>query len=145
MSILNPYLIFNGTAEQAFNFYKSVFGGDFTALMRMGDAPTGSPTPLSDQEKNLLMHISLPIGQSNVLMASDNLPSMGHPFVQGNNVQISITPDSEEEARRLFEGLSKNGIVETPLQDMFWGALFGMFTDQFGIRWMVNFERAQKN
>lgn len=139
MPALNTYLTFDGTAEKAFNFYKSVFGGEFLAMMRFGDMPSESPAPLSDEDKNRIMHVSLPIGSTCVLMASDTMP--GHPYVQGNNVQISITPDSEEDAHRLFDGLSAGGQVELPLQDMFWGALFGMFTDQFGIRWMINLER----
>ena len=140
MFLLNPYLNFNGNAEQAFNFYKSVFGGEFSALMRMGEAP-GMPYELNDADKQKIMHIALPIGRGNTLMASDVLESAGHQKAQGNNVYMGINTTDEAEARRLFEGLSVNGQIEMPLSDMFWGALFASFTDQFGIKWMINCER----
>lgn len=140
MFVLNPYLNFNGNAEQAFNFYKSVFGGEFSALMRMGEAP-GMPYELNDADKQKIMHIALPIGRGNTLMASDVLESAGHPPAQGNNVYMGINTMDEAEARRLFDGLSVNAQIEMPLTDMFWGALFASFTDQFGIKWMINCER----
>ncbi len=140
MFILNPYLNFNGNAEQAFNFYKSVFGGEFSSFMRMGDVPD-SPYELSAEDQQKIMHVALPLGRGNTLMASDIIESAGHQRVQGNNIYLGINTTDEAEARRLFEGLSVNGQIETPLEEMFWGALFGSFTDQFGIKWMINCER----
>ena len=138
MAKLNPYLIFDGKTEEAFNFYKSVFGGEFLGeIHRMSSAP--GTENLSEEEKNRIMHIALPIGKGDLLMASDCLPSLGHKFVIGTNNNISIFPDSREEADRLFNGLSAGGIVEMPLADMFWGDYFGSFTDKFGVCWMVNY------
>ena len=135
---VNPYLNFDGNAEEAFNFYKSVFGGEFTALQRFKDVPEGQPMPESESE--LIMHISLPIDKDTVLMASDISKSMGMQFNPGNNVYISLHPDSMDEAERLYEELSKDGKVEMKFQKMFWGAYFSSFTDKFGVQWMVNFE-----
>ena len=133
---VHPYLNFDGQAEEAFNFYRSVFGGEFTANMKMTDAPGSEGLP--EAEKNRTMHISLPIGKETILMASDILPSAGHKLVNGNNLYISLSPDTREEADRLFIGLSKEGEIEMPMEDQFWGDYFGSFTDRFGIRWMVN-------
>lgn len=144
MAIINPYLNFNGTTEEAFNFYRSVFGGEFTILQRFKDVPDlPGADQMSESDLDKIMHVSLPIGDKNVLMATDALESMGQKLVEGNNYSISIDPESEEEARRLFEGLSVGGEIEMPLEDQFWGALFGMVKDKFGIRWMVNFQRPQ--
>jgi PhnB protein len=139
MAKLNPYLNFDGKAEEAFNFYKSVFGGEFIGgINRMSDAP--GTENLSDEEKNRVMHIALPIAGGNVLMASDIIPSMGHTLIKGNNNYISLSPESREEAERLFNGLSAGGNIEMPLDDMFWGAYYGSFEDKFGIHWMINYE-----
>ena len=134
---MHPYLNFDGQAEEAFNFYKSVFGGEFLMLQKMGDAPDADKIP--DDEKNRVMHVALPINDHTILMASDCLPSAGHGLKKGNNMYISINTDSREEADRLFNGLSADGLVEMPMEDMFWGDYFGSFTDKFGIQWMVNF------
>lgn len=134
---VNPYLNFDGKAEEAFHFYRSVFGGEFTAVMKMDTAPGWDN--LSEEEKDRIMHISLPIGKDTVLMASDIVPSMGHTLNQGNNLYISLHPESREEADRLFNGLSKGGEVEMPMEDQFWGDYFGSFTDKFGVKWMVNY------
>ena len=134
---VNPYLNFDGNAEEAFLFYKSVFGGEFTSHIKMGDAPDTDKLP--EAEKNRTMHISLPLGNDTVLMASDILPSVGHKLNVGNNNYISIHPKSREEADRLFNGLSEGGDIEMPMEDQFWGDYFGSFTDKFGVRWMVNF------
>lgn len=137
MTKLNPYLNFDGKAEEAFNFYKSVFGGEFKGgIFRTGSAP--GTENLSEEEKNRVMHIALPIGDD-LLMASDCVPSMGHKLVQGNNNYVSVFPDSREEADRLFGGLSEGGTIEMPLQDQFWGDYFGSFKDQFGVGWMINY------
>jgi PhnB protein len=135
---VNPYLNFDGQAQEAFNFYKSVFGGEFTTSMKMKDAPDGDKLPTDEQ--NLMMHISLPIGKDTILMASDITPSMGSPKLKkGNNMYVSLHPQSREEADRLFNGLSAEGEVEMPMQDQFWGDYYGSFIDKFGIGWMVNF------
>lgn len=134
---VNPYLNFDGKAEEAFHFYRSVFGGEFTAVMKMDTAPDAEK--INEKEKDRIMHISLPIGKDIVLMASDILPSMGHTLNQGNNLYISLHPESREEADRLFNGLSKGGEVEMPMEDQFWGDYFGSFTDKFGVKWMVNY------
>lgn len=135
---MNPYLNFDGKAEEAFNFYKSVFGGEFTAVHKMTDAPEADQLP--ENEKGRIMHISLPIDGHTVLMASDILPSCGHLLEKGNNVQLSLHPESRAEADHLFNGLSIGGVVEMPMADTFWGAYFGSFKDKYGIGWMINFE-----
>ncbi|NQX52673.1 VOC family protein [Pedobacter panaciterrae] len=142
MAKMNPYLNFDGKAEEAFNFYKSVFGGEFSAVHRMTEAPESSQLP--ENEKNGIMHIALPINEHTTLMASDILPSCGHILNAGNNVQISLHPVSREETEHLFNGLSAGGTVEMPLEDTFWGAYFGSFKDKFGVQWLVNFEQGQK-
>lgn len=138
MAKLNPYLNFDGKAEEAFNFYKSVFGGAFLgAINRVGSVP--GTENLSDDEKNRVIHIALPIGKDDRLMGADIIPSMGHKLVAGNNNYISIFPDSRGEADKLFNGLSAGGAVEMPLQDQFWGDYFGSFVDKFGVHWMINY------
>lgn len=137
MAALNPYLNFDGKTEEAFNFYKSVFGGEFEVLQRIKEIPGGDQYPPNEQ--NRVMHVSLPIGKSGTLMGSDTLPSMGHKLNQGNNVHLAISPDSEQDAKRIFDGLSAGGKVVMPLEKTFWGALFGMFSDKYGVLWMVNY------
>ncbi|PRX54253.1 VOC family protein [Flagellimonas meridianipacifica] len=134
---VNPYLNFDGNTEEAFLFYRSILGGEFTSHMKMGDAPDTDKLP--EAEKNRTMHISLPIGNDTILMASDILPSVGHKLNLGNNSYISLHPTSREEADRLFNGLSAGGDIEMPMEDQFWGDYFGCFTDKFGVMWMVNF------
>ncbi len=141
---LNHYLNFKGNTEAAFNFYKSVFGGEFSALMRYGDMPAQEGMPLSDDDKQKIMHVSLPINECTVLMASDVndqfCAQTNQPFTVGTNHYISINLDSSEQdkAKQLFDALSKGGSIEMPLDKTFWGALYGAFTDQFGIKWMIN-------
>lgn len=138
MTKLNPYLNFAGNSEEAFNFYKSVFGGDFSTLVRFKDFPMeGVTIPEQDQDK--IMHISLPIDENNTLMASDTLPSMGRELMPGNNVHISVYPDSREEADRVFNALSEGGDMEMPIADQMWGDYYGSFKDKFGVQWMVNY------
>ena len=141
MKAVNPYLNFNGTTEQAFNFYKSVFGGEFVTLQRFKDTPEAGKMPPEAADK--LMHVALPIGNGNVLMGTDALESMGQKLTVGNNFSITISADSEKEADKLFNGLSAGGKVEMPMAKAFWGAYFGMFTDKFGIQWMVSFDYNQ--
>jgi PhnB protein len=136
MVTINPYLNFPGNTEEAFNFYKSVFGGDFSALQRFKDTPEAARVP--DKEKNMLMHVALPVGKGNTLMATDALESMGHKLTTGNNIQLSIDAESKDEAKKIFNGLSAGGTITMPLQDTFWGAHFGMLKDKFGIQWMVS-------
>jgi PhnB protein len=137
MSSINAYLSFNGTAEEAFIFYKSVFGGEFSSLQRMKDTPDGQKLPAAEQDR--IMHVALPIGKGFTLMASDTLDSKGHKLNVGNNFYLSLNVDSRQEADRVFKALSQGGKVEMPMQSMFWGDYFGMFADRFGIQWMVSF------
>jgi PhnB protein len=134
---VNPYINFDGNAAEAFDFYKSVFGGEFDMIMKMSDAPDSGKVP--ENERNRVMHISLPVGDDTILMGSDILPSFGHKLTEGNNVHISLHPGSREEADRIFNALSVGGVVEMPLADQFWGDYFGNFKDKFGINWMVNY------
>lgn len=133
---VHPYLNFDGKAEEAFNFYKEVFGGEFSANMKMKEMPGGDKIP--EEEKDRIMHIALPIGNGTLLMASDIMPSAGHTMQHGNQMYIMLSPESKNEADRLFEGLSKDGDVEMKMEDMFWGDYFGSFADKFGIRWMIS-------
>ena len=137
MAKLNPYLNFDGQAEAAFNFYKSVFGGEFRGgIMRMGGAP--GTENLSIEEKNRVMHVALPIGDD-ILMASDIIPSMGQRLTVGNNNYVSIFTDSREQAYTFFNKLSEGAEIEMPMADQFWGDYFGSLADKFGVRWMINF------
>lgn len=142
MATINTYLNFDGKTEEAFNFYRSVFGGEFTVVQRINEIPGGNQFPA--EEQNRIMHISLPIGETAVLMGSDTLPSMGHKINVGNNSHISIHPDSEAHAEKLFNGLSAGGTVTQPLEKAFWGSYFGMFVDKYGVQWMVNYDLNQK-
>ena len=139
---LNHYLNFKGQAEQAFIFYQSVFGGEFAMISRYGDMPPTEGVMLSEADKCLILHVSLPINEYTVLMGSDVNDQFCSPnsvFTQGNNHYISINIEHDEmEARRLFNQLSVHGHIEMQLEKTFWGALYGAFTDQFGIKWMVN-------
>lgn len=144
MATVNVYLTFDGNCEEAFNFYKSVFGGEFPHVGRFGDMPPqeGMP-PLPEQFKNRIMHITLPISEETLLMGSDTMPGM-HELETGNNFSLAINTNSREEAERLFGALSEGGTVTMPLTDTFWGAYFGMWTDRFGINWMVNYDDPEK-
>ena len=137
MATVNPYLNFPGTTEEAFKFYKSVFGGEFTALQRFKDTPEAGK--VRDNEKDKIMHIALPIGKGNILMATDALESQGWKLSVGNNFHLSIEVESKAEAEKFFRGLGAGGKVTQPLTDTFWGAYFGMVTDKYGINWMVNY------
>ena len=138
MALINPHINFNGNAEEAFNFYKSVVGGEFAMIMRLKDI--SSPEfPIAENDANKIMHIALPIGQ-NVLMANDVPESMGRVNENENRSKISISAESREEADKLFSGLSAGGNVEMPIGDSPWGSYFGMFRDKFGIEWMVDFD-----
>lgn len=140
---VTSYLNFPGKTEEAFLFYKEVFKGQFTGvgLRRFGDIdlPAGMP-PLSDPDKKLILHAELTIMGGHVLMATDAPESMGFVLKQGNNMHINLEPASREETKRLFDALSEGGSITMPLEDMFWGAYFGEFTDKYGINWMLNFQ-----
>ena len=142
MATINPYLNFNGNTEEAFNFYKSVFGGEFIGgINRFKDTPESDKIPANEKDK--VMHVALPIGKGNTLMATDALESMGHKITTGNNIHLSLEAENKEEAEKLFNGLSKGGQIIMPLADAFWGAYFGMLKDKFGIQWMVNYTYPQ--
>jgi PhnB protein len=139
MAQINPYIHFNGNAEEAFTFYKSVFGGEFAMVMRFKDMSNPDfPTP--ENEANKIMHIALPIGKHNVLMGSDTPESLGKHNENENRSKISISAETKEEADKLFGGLSVGGQIEMPIQDSPWGSYFGMFRDKFGFEWMVDFD-----
>ncbi|WP_373518112.1 VOC family protein [Pricia sp.] len=134
---VHTYLNFEGQAQEAFDFYRSVFGGEFIARLTMADGPESQN--LSETEREKIMHISLPIGDDTVLMASDMVESAGQGLVKGNNVFIMLSPTSREEADYLFKSLSEDGDTEMNLQNQFWGDFYGSLTDRFGVKWMVNF------
>ena len=138
MTTINTYLTFNGNCEEAFTFYKSVFGGEFAHMGRFSEMP--SEYKVADSDKDFVMHMSFPIGEGSVLMGSDTGGEWSKGFSQGTNFSVSINTDSAEEADRLFEGLSQGGKIIMPMNKTFWDSYFGMFTDQFGIQWMVSFD-----
>lgn len=138
MNGVNPYLNFDGNAEEAFRFYKAVFGGEFALVLRFKDMG-GGPPGATAAERERIAHIALPFGKDNMLMASDTLPSMGHRLTVGNNFYITLAPETGDEAQRLFTGLSAGGQVEMPLQQTQWAEKYGTCTDRFGVQWMVNY------
>jgi PhnB protein len=135
MKHVNPYLNFPGNTEEAFNFYKGIFGGDFLALMRFKDTPAAGEVPA--EAGNGVMHVALKLGDS-ILMATDVVESMGQTVTVGNNVSLAIEADSREEADKIFKGLSEGGSNVMPLADQFWGAYWGALRDKYGICWMVS-------
>jgi PhnB protein len=143
MALVNPYIHFNGNAEEVFTFYKSVFGGEFEKVSRYKDI--SSPEfPIAENDANRIMHITLPIGKSNVLMGSDVLQMMGQVTENDSRNTVFINAESKEEADKLFNGLSEGGKVEMPISYGPWGNYFGMFADKFGIEWMVDFAPTKK-
>jgi PhnB protein len=138
MALINPHINFNGNAEEAFNFYKSVFGGEFATLVRLKDLSVPE-FQVEENDKNKIMHIALPIGK-NTLMGNDIPERMGRVSENENRSKISISAESREEADKLFNGLSADGDVEMPIGDSPWGSYFGMFRDKYGIEWMVDFD-----
>lgn len=139
---INTYLTFDGNCKKAFDFYKSVFGGDFLNVSTFDEMPPqeGMP-PIKEEEKNKIMHISLPISEETTLMGSDTGGEWANNFKQGNNFSISVSTDSMEEAERIFKAMSENGQVTMPMEKTFWDSYFGMLTDQFGVNWMVSFDQ----
>ena len=143
MVTINPHINFNGNAEKAFTFYKSVFGGEFAKIIRFKDL--ASPEfPVAEKEKNKIMHIILPIGKTSMLMANDVPEIMGKTNENENRSKIVISAESKEEADKLFNGLSAGGKIEMPIADSPWGSYFGMFRDKYGIEWMVDFDPKKK-
>jgi PhnB protein len=141
MAKVSTYLNFPRNTWEAFNFYKSVFGGEFAGggVARFSDFPPAEGAPsIAEEDKNLILHIELALPGGHMLMGSDAPDSMGHHVSPGNNVRIMIDPDSREETKRLFKSLSEGGNVETDLQEMFWGDYYGSCADKFGIHWMFN-------
>lgn len=144
MTTVNIYLTFKDNCEEAFTFYKSVFGGEFPYIGRYKDMPPMDGKPLPPEEENKIMHMSLPISKETMLMGSDSSDAFGHATVIGTNFSISVNTDSKEEADRIFQALSSGGKVTMPMDTTFWGSYFGMLTDKFGINWMVSFEEQKK-
>lgn len=139
MVSINPYLTFPGTCEEAFLFYRSVFGGDFPYMGRFKDMPPMDGKAVPDNEKEKIMHVSLPVGNG-ILMGSDSSEAFGHATVIGTNFSISVNADTDEQADTFFNGLSAGGKITMPMQKTFWGSYFGMLTDKFGIQWMISHE-----
>jgi len=143
MTTINTYLTFNGNCEEAFNFYKSVFGGEFEHIGKFKDMPENPKFPVSESDKEKVMHISFPIGNT-MLMGSDTGGEWSANFKQGNNFSVSINTENKNEADRLFNELSEGGKIMMPMNKTFWNSYFGMFTDKFGIQWMVSFYENDK-
>ncbi len=140
MTSVSLYLNFSNNTEQAFEFYRSVFGGEFEdGIHRLGEAPQPEGKDLSEADKNLVLHVCLPILGGMKLMGTDAPESMGFKMNMGNNIYINLEPDTRSEADRLFNGLSVNGKIESPMGEVFWGAYYGAFFDQFGVQWMINY------
>lgn len=137
---ISPYLTFNGNCEDAFGLYRAVFGGDFQYVGRFKDMPPIEGKSVPESEMNKIMHISLPISRETVLMGSDSSDAFGRATVQGTNFSISVNATSNNEADRIFNGLSDGGQVTMPMNKTFWGSYFGMLTDRYGIQWMVSHE-----
>ena len=141
MAQINPHINFNGNAEEAFTFYKSVFGGEFVKVMRFKDLASDE-FPVAEHEANKIMHIALPIGKTNMLMANDVPEIMGKTNENENRSKIVISAESKAEADKLFNGLSVGGQIEGPIGDSPWGTYFGCFRDKYGIEWIVEFENS---
>ena len=144
MASVNIYLNFNGNCEEAFNFYKSAFGGEFQYIGRFNEMPPSENNPMPESEGEKIMHVSLPIDKGTYIMGSDTGGEWAPGFVPGNNFSISVNTGGKEEAEKLFNGLSDGGKVTMPLSKTFWSEYFGMFTDKFEINWMVSFDGNQQ-
>ncbi|WP_207425726.1 VOC family protein [Pedobacter sp. SYSU D00535] len=139
MALINPHINFNGNAEEAFTFYKSVFGGEFSKVVRFKDLAS-SEFPVAEKEENKIMHIALPIGKSNRLMGNDVPEILGTTNENENRSKIVVITESKEEADKLFNGLSAGGQIEGPIGDSPWGSYGGCFRDKYGIEWIVEFD-----
>lgn len=138
MARINPYLTFNGNCEEAFNYYKSVFGGEFQQVSRFGEMPQTEDFQVPESAKSRIMHMSLPLSDGTFLMGSDSNPG-AEDVKTGENISLSIDTDSKTEADRIFQKLSEGGKITMPIGDVFWGSYFGMLTDKFNINWMISF------
>lgn len=138
MTTVNVYLTYDGNCEEAFTYYKSVFGGEYDHLGRFSDMPEDPKYPISKEDKEKIMHVSLPISKETYLMGSDVGGGWSADYKEGNNFSISINADSKDEADRLFAALSDGGKVIMPMGTTFWGSYFGNFVDKFGIQWMIS-------
>ncbi len=145
MTTVNVYLTFNGNCEEAFLYYKSVFGGEFDHFGRFKEMPENPECPISEDDKEKVMHVSFPISKETYIMGSDAGGEWAPKFNEGNNFSISINTDSNEEADRLFSSLSDGGKVIMPMEKTFWGSYFGNFVDKFGIQWMISCYAEEKN
>ncbi|HER40680.1 MAG TPA: VOC family protein [Salinimicrobium catena] len=143
MEKLNPYLTFPGNCEEAFNFYRSVFGGDFLSIGRFSDMQSDEGVIVPEYKMNKIMYISLPIGEQTVLMGSDSDEEWSPAVVSGNNISLSITAKTKEDADRFFESLSGEGKIIMQIGDVFWGSYYGMCTDKFGVNWAVCYEKKE--
>jgi len=143
MASINPYIHFNGNAEEAFTFYKSVFGGDFSTIVGFKELNLDGALNF-EKEAEKYMHIALPIGQHSVLMGSDTPEQLGKHNEMETRSKISISAESSEEADKIYNGLSKGGQIEMPIEDSPWGTYFAMFRDRFGIEWMVEYDPKSK-
>jgi len=138
MTTVNPYITFNGNCEEAFNFYKEIFGGDFQYVGRYKDMPAADRQNFPTEADKKIMHISLPISKETILMGCDNSETFGQALTFGNNIFLSINTDSKVSADKIFNGLSGGGQVKMPMNETFWGAYFGVATDKFGIHWTIS-------
>ncbi len=143
MTTINIYLTFNGNCEEAFLFYESVLGGK-ADIKKFKDMPDDPAHPLTAEEKEKVMHVHLPVNETTVILGSDTGGAWAGSFVQGNNFSVSLNADSRSEADRLFNGLSKDGTVMMPMSDTFWDSYFGMFTDKFGVQWMISYDKPDR-
>ena len=144
MAQINPYLTFNGNCEEAFNFYKSIFGGEFSHIMRFKDMPDAQLADIDESHHEKISNIALPINKQCTLMGSDANPAMGDEVPFGKNITLSVHAETKEEADTFFNALSENGAVFMPISDTFWGAYFGMCEDKYGMNWMVSFDANDK-
>lgn len=135
---VNIYLTFEGTCQEAFNYYQSIFGGEFESISKFSEMPENPDYPIQERDKDKIMHVTLPISKETRLMGSDTATGFGPGIISGNNFSISINTDSKEESDRVFKDLTDGGKVTMPLQDTFWESYFGSCTDKFGINWMVS-------
>ena len=141
---IHPYLNFEGKTEEAFRFYEKALGGKLTEIHRFGSMPQQGGFTLTPEQKALVMHVGLELPDGQMIMASDTIAGMGPARVEGNNISISVHPDSKPEADRVFNALADGGSITMPIADQFWGDYFGSLTDRFGINWMVNYSPASQ-
>ena len=145
MTKVNAYMTFNGNCEEAFRFYKSVFGGEFLYIGRYKDVPPIDRQAFRPENDEKIMHVSLPISKETILMGCDSPEANGHGAISGNNISLSIDTEGREEANRLFNGLSVGGQIKMSMSQTFWGAYFGVLTDRFGINWLINCDSNESN